>query len=75
MEIEDDGCGFDTRCTKGMGMLGIEERARHLGGECRFDSAPGRGSRISFLLPRVDRRGIHNPPWAGMISEGARIAS
>jgi signal transduction histidine kinase len=75
VEIEDDGCGFDTRCTKGMGMLGIEERARHLGGECRFDSEPGRGSRISFLLPRVDRRSVHNSPWAGMISEGSRIAS
>jgi signal transduction histidine kinase len=53
VEIEDDGCGFDTRFTKGMGMLGMEERARHLGGLCHFDSVPGRGARISVLLPRA----------------------
>jgi hypothetical protein len=34
-----------------MGMLGMEERARHLGGICHFDSVPGRGARISMLLP------------------------
>jgi signal transduction histidine kinase len=52
VEIQDDGCGFDTRYTKGMGMLGMEERARHLGGMCNFDSEPGGGARISMLLPR-----------------------
>jgi signal transduction histidine kinase len=51
VEIQDDGCGFDTRFTKGMGMLGMEERARHLGGFCNFGSEPGRGARISMLLP------------------------
>jgi signal transduction histidine kinase len=53
VEIQDDGCGFDTRYTKGMGMLGIEERARALGGVCHFDSEPDRGARISILLPRT----------------------
>jgi signal transduction histidine kinase len=51
VEIHDDGCGFDTRFTKGMGMLGMEERARHLGGLCHCGSEPGRGARISMLLP------------------------
>jgi len=46
-----DGCGFDARCTKGMGILGMEERARHLGGVCRFDSKPGGGTHVSILLP------------------------
>jgi signal transduction histidine kinase len=55
VEVEDDGCGFDASCSKGMGLLGIEERARHLGGVCQFDSAPGRGTRISILLPRGER--------------------
>jgi signal transduction histidine kinase len=53
VDIQDDGCGFDTRYTKGMGMLGMEERARHLGGLCHFDSVPGRGALISMLLPRA----------------------
>jgi signal transduction histidine kinase len=61
VEVEDDGCGFDANCSRGMGLLGIEERARHLGGVCHFDSAPGRGTRISVLLPRNEKmmaRGI-----------------
>jgi signal transduction histidine kinase len=52
VEVLDDGCGFD-RCTKGVGILGMEERARHLGGVCRFDSKPGAGTRVSILLPRA----------------------
>ena len=61
VEIQDDGCGFDTRYTKGMGMLGIEERARHLGGVCHVDSEPGRGARISILLPRAPALPIRDP--------------
>ena len=74
-EIQDDGAGFDTRCTKGMGMLGIEERARHLGGVCRFDSKPGSGTRISFLLPHADRRPIHISPWTAASVASALLAS
>jgi signal transduction histidine kinase len=60
VEIHDDGCGFDTRYTKGMGMLGMEERARHLGGLCHFGSEPGRGARISMLLPRASSKPAPN---------------
>jgi signal transduction histidine kinase len=51
VEVQDDGRGFDTSYTKGMGMLGIEERARHLGGVSHVESAPGTGARVSMLLP------------------------
>jgi signal transduction histidine kinase len=61
VEIHDDGCGFDTRYTKGMGMLGMEERARHLGGICNFDSVPGRGARISMLLPHASALARRDP--------------
>jgi signal transduction histidine kinase len=53
LEVQDDGCGFDVGHTRGMGMLGIEERVRHLGGTCHFDSAPGAGARVSISLPRA----------------------
>src|SRR5450432_935633 len=61
VEIRDDGCGFDSRYTKGMGMLGMEERARHLGGLCHFDSEPGHGARILVLLPRASALVTLNP--------------
>jgi signal transduction histidine kinase len=51
VSIEDDGCGFDTRHQKGMGILGMEERVRYLGGVLQIDSHPGRGTSVSVLLP------------------------
>ena len=39
--IEDDGKGFDPARTKGMGLLGIEERVSHLGRELRGGIAAG----------------------------------
>jgi signal transduction histidine kinase len=48
--IQDDGVGFDAR-DKGVGILGMEERVRGLGGVFRVDSEPGNGTVISILLP------------------------
>ena len=50
VSIHDDGIGFHAR-EKGMGILGMEERVHHLGGEFQLDSAPGRGTRIDIALP------------------------
>lgn len=56
--VEDDGCGFDPtrvwqRVLRGehLGLLGMLERARSAGGELHFDAEPGRGSRISAVIP------------------------
>lgn len=49
--IQDDGHGFQPEHDKGMGILGMEERVRHLGGEFRVESRPGAGAAISILLP------------------------
>jgi signal transduction histidine kinase len=55
--ITDDGCGFDTRSMKreGLGLTGMEERLRELGGNLRVNSALGQGTRLEFRLP-VPRR-------------------
>ena len=50
-EIVDDGAGFATRQEKGMGILGMEERVHHLGGDFRIKSEPGHGTSVSFRLP------------------------
>jgi signal transduction histidine kinase len=49
--VRDDGGGFDTRFVRGLGMLGMEERVRRLGGEWKIDSQLGRGTLISAELP------------------------
>jgi len=51
--IQDDGSGFDTRegLSRGMGLLGMEERACLLGGNMTLESKKNRGTeiRIEFL--------------------------
>ena len=49
--VQDDGSGFDKRFVRGLGLLGMEERVRRLGGELRIDSQMGRGTTISAELP------------------------
>jgi signal transduction histidine kinase len=49
--VQDDGSGFDKRTVRGLGLLGMEERVRRLGGNLRIDSAPRRGTAISAELP------------------------
>ncbi|HWC99658.1 MAG TPA: ATP-binding protein [Candidatus Sulfopaludibacter sp.] len=53
VEIQDDGAGFQSQHEKGMGILGMEERVRHLGGEFHIQSQPGHGTRVSIHLPLV----------------------
>ncbi len=51
MSVQDDGCGFDPARKKGLGLLGMEERAGHLGGTCAIDSKPGCGTIIRLEIP------------------------
>jgi signal transduction histidine kinase len=51
VRIQDDGVGFQAPQEKGMGILGMEERVRHLGGSFHIDSGSGSGAAISIQLP------------------------
>ena len=51
VRIQDDGVGFHAPQEKGMGILGMEERVRHLGGSFHIDSEAGHGAAISIQLP------------------------
>jgi signal transduction histidine kinase len=51
LAIEDDGRGFDTARQKGMGLVGMEERVRHLGGTFDVRSRPGSGTVLNVSLP------------------------
>jgi signal transduction histidine kinase len=59
--VEDDGRGFDLEALpadkRGMGLSGIAERVRILGGRRTIRSTPGRGTRVSVRLPRAGARG------------------
>jgi signal transduction histidine kinase len=52
--VEDDGVGFDVRKARGqgLGLLGIEERVRELGGSVRLESSPGAGTLLRCDIPK-----------------------
>jgi signal transduction histidine kinase len=49
--VRDDGHGFDSSKTRGMGLLGMEERVRRLGGKLEVGSKPGEGTVLNAELP------------------------
>ena len=53
--VEDDGVGCDPADASvqpsGLGLLGIRERAQHLGGACEFRRNKGRGMTLDVALP------------------------
>ncbi len=54
LSVRDDGAGFDSRIVRGLGLLGMDERVRRLGGRFAIDSQPGRGTAIAAELPVAD---------------------
>jgi signal transduction histidine kinase len=51
VEISDDGAGFEPERTRGVGILGMEERVRQLGGSFEIRSVPGKGTTVQAELP------------------------
>ncbi len=51
LSIQDDGKGFDARRVRGLGLVGMEERVQHLGGNFEVKSEPGHGTVLEVELP------------------------
>lgn len=51
VEITDDGHGFDPQRMRGMGLLGMEERVKRLGGKLKIESRAGHGTTLVAELP------------------------
>jgi two-component system, NarL family, sensor histidine kinase UhpB len=52
LRVRDDGTGFDSlRRRKGLGLDGMAERARLVGGELVIDSRPGVGTELVMRVP------------------------
>jgi signal transduction histidine kinase len=53
--IEDNGMGFDTEveanANRGLGLIGMRERAALFGGTLEIESAPAKGSTLFVRIP------------------------
>jgi signal transduction histidine kinase len=61
LEIQDDGVGFDVGAVTGsydkrgsLGMVNMRERTELVNGAIKLESAPGRGTKITILVPLSD---------------------
>lgn len=59
--VEDDGRGFEPEGEadpggRGLGLVGMAERARYLGGRVDIESASGEGTRVTVEVPRARDR-------------------
>jgi signal transduction histidine kinase len=64
ISVRDNGKGFDVKHSKGLGLLGVEERVAHLGGKCDVHSEPGAGTVLAIELPFTTERaniGVRDP--------------
>jgi ligand-binding sensor domain-containing protein/signal transduction histidine kinase len=64
LSIADNGCGFDTAAAKfnsmprlegarlsvGNGVYNMRKRLEEVGGRCEWETAPGEGTRVKFLI-------------------------
>ncbi len=51
VRVSDNGVGFDPQRVRGLGILGMEERVRHLGGTLTLQSKPGHGTTLTAEFP------------------------
>jgi signal transduction histidine kinase len=54
LELQDDGIGFEPDAAKrngGIGLRGMEERVRQMGGQLEIESALGQGTRLWVRIP------------------------
>jgi signal transduction histidine kinase len=61
MSVEDDGAGFDTRTVfentmtgRGLGIMGMKERAAQVNGRFTVCSAPGQGTMVWCSVPLIE---------------------
>ena len=72
--VEDDGIGFalnQGESRRGLGLIGIRERASQLKGSIRIESAPGHGTSVIVELPAP----VQPDHWGNKVDTGGLRAA
>lgn len=70
MEIGDDGCAFSVEEKLGAksggrhGLIGMQERVRHVNGSLAIESVSGNGTRVRVKIPIDGRKSLEDRPAA-----------
>jgi DNA-binding NarL/FixJ family response regulator/signal transduction histidine kinase len=73
-EVDDNGRGFDpTQPVAGMGLKGMRERARALGGDLEVESEPGDGTKVRFDLVYKRTQGKHEEARILLVDDHAFV--
>jgi signal transduction histidine kinase len=74
MSVGDNGRGFDPALSgrDGLGLQGMEERARLMGGQLRIESAPSDGTIVELTLPLMQSTGV---PGVGDVPGGVSAST
>ena len=51
LSVQDDGIGFDVENLGGLGLVGMQERLRQVGGALQVTSQPGKGTTVVAEVP------------------------
>ncbi len=71
LKITDDGKGFDVKkAGRGLGLMGMRERAKEIGAKFELKSKPGKGTRVEVAIPR-SARGLRRLPDEEEIQAGS----
>lgn len=67
-QVKDDGVGFDIQSVNAnyssrgsLGMVNMRERAERVDGSVKIDSAPGKGTTVTLVIP-LEKNRNQNPP-------------
>ena len=67
LEVRDNGQGFDSwevehsdDPMRGLGLMGMRERAGLFGGSCEILSQPGQGTQMRVKVPLIAREAVHH---------------
>lgn len=72
-EVCDDGCGFDPEAGGGVGISGMKERARALGGELEIRAREPAGTRVCLRVALPDRAEAPADAVADAAENGGRV--